>query len=80
MKAEQMETVFLELKYCERCGGLWLRQKGDAQVHCEACLRCLNVANAGNEAAVPYTRLRRAPADDRRRSDFLVVSQQEGKA
>ena len=80
MKAEQMETVFLELKYCERCGGLWLRRKGDAQVHCESCLRCLEAASSGNEVAVPYTRLRRAVADDRRRYDFLVVSQQEGKA
>jgi len=80
MKAEQMETVFLELKYCERCGGLWLRRKGDDRVHCEACLRCLKVVNSGDEATVPYTRLRRALADDRRCSDFLVVSRQEGEA
>ena len=80
MDAEQMETVFLELKYCERCGGLWLRRKGDAQVHCEACLRCLEVATSGNEAAVSCMRLRRAPAYDRGSYDFLFVSQQEGKA
>ena len=28
----------LELKYCERCGGLWLRQKGMQQVYCASCL------------------------------------------
>jgi hypothetical protein len=27
----------LELKYCERCGGLWLRPAGGGQVYCVAC-------------------------------------------
>ena len=27
----------LELKYCERCGGLWLRREGANGVHCSAC-------------------------------------------
>lgn len=27
----------LELKYCERCGGLWLRLQGSAAVYCAAC-------------------------------------------
>ncbi len=27
----------LELKYCERCGGLWLRLKGSTAVYCVAC-------------------------------------------
>ena len=27
----------LELKYCERCGGLWLRFQGDNRVYCAAC-------------------------------------------
>lgn len=26
-----------ELKYCERCGGLWLRPVGEAAVYCEPC-------------------------------------------
>jgi hypothetical protein len=26
-----------ELKYCERCGGLWLRPAGGGQVYCVAC-------------------------------------------
>ncbi len=29
----------LELKYCERCGGLWLRLHGDTEVYCAACRR-----------------------------------------
>jgi hypothetical protein len=26
-----------ELKYCERCGGLWLRPVGGEQIYCVAC-------------------------------------------
>jgi len=34
------ETL-VELKYCERCGGLWLRPRGCAGVHCASCSACL---------------------------------------
>ena len=27
----------VELKYCERCGGLWLRPQGDGGVYCGSC-------------------------------------------
>jgi reverse gyrase len=30
--------VELELKYCERCGGLWLRERGTEGVYCPTCL------------------------------------------
>ena len=30
------ELIHLELKYCERCGGLWLRLHGTDEVYC-AC-------------------------------------------
>ena len=26
-----------ELKYCERCGGLWLRPVGGGQIYCVTC-------------------------------------------
>ncbi len=29
----------LELKYCERCGGLWLRPVGGGQIYCLNCSR-----------------------------------------
>ena len=35
-KREEKE-IAIELKYCERCGGLWLRPRGVAGVHCGAC-------------------------------------------
>ncbi len=31
----------LELKYCERCGGLWLRPAGHAEAYCPPCARGL---------------------------------------
>ena len=30
-----------ELKYCERCGGLWLRPAGGAHIYCVACGRAM---------------------------------------
>ncbi|MGZ4788911.1 MAG: hypothetical protein ACXVZX_10365 [Terriglobales bacterium] len=33
-----METeVTIELKYCERCGGLWLRRVGSTEAYCVTC-------------------------------------------
>jgi hypothetical protein len=37
MKAEN--THFMELKYCEQCGGLWLRRVGSGEDLCQRC-RC----------------------------------------
>lgn len=33
------ESLSLELKYCERCGGLWLRPVGGQQAYCAGCAR-----------------------------------------
>jgi Zn-finger nucleic acid-binding protein len=33
----EREVIELELKYCERCGGLWLRRKGNVEVFCQRC-------------------------------------------
>ncbi len=37
MQAEAI--IHFELKYCERCGGLWLRPREAAAVYCHACAR-----------------------------------------
>lgn len=34
--AEEHE-IQVELKYCERCGGLWLRPQGGDGVYCATC-------------------------------------------
>lgn len=31
------EAIQVELKYCERCGGLWLRPQGTPGVYCAGC-------------------------------------------
>ncbi len=31
--------MILELKYCERCGGLWLRPAGGGQIYCASCAK-----------------------------------------
>jgi Zn-finger nucleic acid-binding protein len=33
----RQEELAVELKYCERCGGLWLRRSEQDGVHCERC-------------------------------------------
>lgn len=33
----RQEEVAVELKYCERCGGLWLRRPGQDIVYCGRC-------------------------------------------
>ena len=40
MEAEELkwEVVEVELKYCERCGGLWLRRRGARDVYCRPCV------------------------------------------
>jgi hypothetical protein len=33
----RQDEGLVELKYCERCGGLWLRRPGHEVVYCERC-------------------------------------------
>jgi len=35
------ESVLVELKYCERCGALWLRPQKTDGAYCAACRACL---------------------------------------
>ena len=36
-KENEKNTIRMELKYCERCGGLWLRECGAGVVYCSNC-------------------------------------------
>ena len=49
------ELIHLELKYCERCGGLWLRLYGTDDVYCGRCR-----AETTNLPAPPRRRSRKA--------------------
>ena len=37
MESEEFNIVQLELKYCERCGGLWVRRIGGEEIYCPPC-------------------------------------------
>jgi hypothetical protein len=40
--------IQVELKYCERCGGLWLRPQGADGVYCASCrVRLAALPNSG---------------------------------
>jgi len=49
METHERKVLELELKYCERCGTLWLRLGGADVVVCRACARAL-VGSAGRPA------------------------------
>ena len=36
-KDGESQVVRMELKYCERCGSLWLRESGAGVVYCGSC-------------------------------------------
>jgi hypothetical protein len=35
--SEESMSIRVELKYCEHCGGLWVRERGAGVVYCEKC-------------------------------------------
>jgi Zn-finger nucleic acid-binding protein len=50
--------IQVELKYCERCGGLWLRPQGTNGVYCASCRVCLAAMPNPGEAPPRKTRSR----------------------
>ncbi len=49
----------VELKYCERCGGLWLRRQGASGVYCASCRARLAAMPNPGEAPPRKARPRR---------------------
>ena len=63
----EWELIQLELKYCERCGGLWMRARGSHQVYCALCalqLKDYPVAREARKVRLPLRKLdtKRPPA------------------
>jgi Zn-finger nucleic acid-binding protein len=54
------EEIQVELKYCERCGGLWLRRQGADGVYCASCGVRLAAMPKPEEAAPEPRRGRKA--------------------
>ncbi|HMB83087.1 MAG TPA: hypothetical protein VKI40_03455 [Terriglobales bacterium] len=66
------QKIQVELKYCERCGGLWLRLQGADGVYCASCrVRLAAMPNPG-EAPPRKARRRKARAQktDLQREDL----------
>jgi Zn-finger nucleic acid-binding protein len=51
--------IQVELKYCERCGGLWLRPRGTNGVYCGSCCVCLAAMPNPGQAPPRKARSRR---------------------
>jgi len=51
------DDISVELKYCERCGGLWLRPLKNDESYCEGCRAMM----AAWPQAGKYLRRRRTP-------------------
>jgi hypothetical protein len=51
------QEIQVELKYCERCGGLWLRPQGAGGVYCASC--CVRLAAKPNPGEAPPRKARR---------------------
>lgn len=62
MSSPVPELSTLELKYCERCGGLWLRPRASRSVYCAACVRRMRLLPPADGPAV--TRSVAPPASD----------------
>lgn len=60
--------IQLELKYCERCGGLWLRPVATSPIYCSPC--ALAMSEMAQPKPVPHVAPRERP---RRESKGLAV-------
>jgi uncharacterized Zn finger protein (UPF0148 family) len=59
METNGFEIIRLELKYCERCGGLWVRTQASGDVYCPFCVtEMLDLPN-------PREKRKSFPANDR---------------
>ena len=54
METEGLEIIRLELKYCERCGGLWMRTRGTGEVFCPSCALEMSDAPIGRRRRRPH--------------------------
>lgn len=81
METQDLEIVQLELKYCERCGGLWMRVRGSQDVYCDACVApMLELPGARRRRSKP-----RLPVNDKmeingQRGALTVVCGEGGNA
>ncbi|HWF91797.1 MAG TPA: hypothetical protein VN684_05905 [Terriglobales bacterium] len=79
MDTENNGIIELELKYCERCGGLWLRIRGRDDVYCASC--ALQISDLPGAAVRKRGAKLRARRGDRKQlPNFANISRQGGNA
>ena len=68
----------LELKYCERCGGLWLRLQGNDGAYCASCRANLGARpNPGQVTSRKTGRRKVRPREDVEGRAFLIQARIE---
>jgi len=81
METNELEIVFLQLKYCERCGGLWLRQQGETHVYCGPCARQVAAfAGSGGRDGGGHWTAKQVFGRPRNDGQVLVVCSEGGNA
>jgi len=78
---EELAIIQLELKYCERCGALWLRPRGEENVYCALCLWQLSEISAeSGEGNIAHLSRKARIAVEGRDGEFLLVCDEGGNA
>ncbi len=54
------QEIHVDLKYCERCGGLWLRLQGGNGVYCDSCQTIIAAMPNPDEVPPRKARYRKA--------------------
>ncbi|MBV8049834.1 MAG: hypothetical protein JOZ80_01520 [Acidobacteriaceae bacterium] len=80
MEIDELDVVFLDLKYCERCGGLWLRQRGSEDVYCASCAaEIMKLQSGWRKRSIPLV-LRTTIQSDGESREVLVMCGEGGTA
>jgi hypothetical protein len=68
------QEMRVELKYCERCGGLWLRPHEAKGVDCAGCRALLEARPAPERTVSPRTLRRKRRGSETDREDNIYGS------
>jgi LSD1 subclass zinc finger protein len=80
MEIDELDVVFLDLKYCERCGGLWLRPRGSEDVYCASCVaQVMKLQNGWRQSNTPLV-LRTTIQSEGESREVLVICGEGGNA
>jgi len=80
MEIDELNVVLLELKYCERCGGLWLRPRDCDDVLCASCAAEVTRLQSGWRARNMRVVLKTTLQVDGESREVLVMCGEGGNA